>query len=236
MVGRWLSVLALGLSLVTVPALALDRDNVRATMEQIQAYRRVALGYLQTGNVDLALVEMDRLRDLLNSVRTGRLSAQSEPALAAVLADAQTRIEQSITTAESGNLELSGMLLAQASERLDAWRQSIGLALFSDCIARVSSTYAVLDVFRKNRPNLADPATGHRIARAAAATEQELARCDAEASPEVRAEPEFRRLMDGFVASLKLVPDAIAKQDANHLYRLLIEQRAFERLLAFRFG
>jgi hypothetical protein len=110
------------------------------------------------------------------------------------------------------------------------------LPLFSDCIARAGSAYEALDIDRRTRPDLSDASVRRRIVEAAAATERALAQCDAEAPPVVRAEPEFRRLMDGFAASLKLVPDAAEKQDGDYLYRLLIEQRAFDRLLAFRFG
>jgi hypothetical protein len=126
--------------------------------------------------------------------------------------------------------------MTEASGHLDAWRRNAGLPLFSDCIARAGSAYEALDIHRRMRPDLSDTSVRRRIVEAAAVTERALAQCDAEAPPDVRAEPEFRRLMDGFTASLKLVPDAAEKQDADYLYRLLIEQRAFDRLLAFRFG
>jgi hypothetical protein len=212
----------------------LDQAEARAVLEQVQTHRRVALGYLQTGNADLALVEMERLRDLLESQGAGQPWA--EPALTAALASARTQVEQSIKAAESGELERAGALMTEASGHLDAWRRNAGLPLFSDCIARAGSAYEALDIHRRMRPDLSDTSVRRRIVEAAAVTERALAQCDAEAPPDVRAEPEFRRLMDGFTASLKLVPDAAEKQDADYLYRLLIEQRAFDRLLAFRFG
>jgi hypothetical protein len=196
----------------------------------------VALGYLQTGNVDLGLVELERLRDVLDREGAGRPSAASEPALAAAFKFAQAKVEQSIKAAESDDVDRARMLLLEANERLDSWRRDAGLTLFSDCIANASRAYEGLDVYRRDRPDLADPTRRRSIVEAVTATERALARCDAEASPDVRAEPEFRRLMDGFMASLKLVADATAKQDGDYLHRLLIEQRAFERLLAFRFG
>lgn len=237
MVGRWFLAVALCLVFPPVPPTkAQDGPKVRATLEQVQAHRRVALGYLQTGNADLALVELDRLNDLAKLLSEGRLWIQMEPALAAAFAGAQATVEQSIKAAESGDLDRARDLLIEGSGRLDAWRREVGLTLFSDCIAEAGSAYEALDTYRRHRPDLSDPAIRLRIDEAAAATEQALARCDAEAPPILRAEPEFRRLMDGFVASLKIVSDAVAKQDGDYLYRLLIEQRAFERLLAFRFG
>ena len=49
-------------------------------------------------------------------------------------------------------------------------------------------------------------------------------------------EAEFRRLIDGMRASLRQMPDALRQRDNDYLHRLLIEQRAFNELLAFRFG
>jgi hypothetical protein len=56
------------------------------------------------------------------------------------------------------------------------------------------------------------------------------------ASDEIKAQPEFRRLIDGVAASLALVPKAIASRDGDLLHRLLIELRSFDNLLAFRYG
>jgi hypothetical protein len=61
-------------------------------------------------------------------------------------------------------------------------------------------------------------------------------RCNDEASADVRNDPEFRRLVDGMIASLAQVAEAVAERDGSRLHRLLIEQRALERLLAFRYG
>ena len=52
----------------------------------------------------------------------------------------------------------------------------------------------------------------------------------------VRLNPEFRRLIDGALASLAHVPDAVAAGDGDLLHRLLIELQSFDRLLSFRFG
>jgi len=61
-------------------------------------------------------------------------------------------------------------------------------------------------------------------------------RCDAEAGEAVRSDPEFRRSADGMTASLGKVPAARDARDPALPHRLLIELRAFERLLVFRYG
>ena len=51
-----------------------------------------------------------------------------------------------------------------------------------------------------------------------------------------RSYPEFRRLIDGALASLAQVPRAVDTRDRDLLHRLLIELRSFDHLLAFRYG
>jgi hypothetical protein len=60
--------------------------------------------------------------------------------------------------------------------------------------------------------------------------------CDDLAPPEVRASPEFRRLLDGIAASLAYVPTAINTRDVDMLHRVIGELRAFDQLLTFRYG
>ena len=64
----------------------------------------------------------------------------------------------------------------------------------------------------------------------------EIARCDAMASEAVRKDPEFRRLIDGAQKSLTLIPQAIAERSTGLLHRVLIELRAIDNLLSFRYG
>jgi hypothetical protein len=52
----------------------------------------------------------------------------------------------------------------------------------------------------------------------------------------VRLSPEFRRLVDGALASLAQVPAAVAAGDSDLLRRLVSELQSFDRLLSFRFG
>ena len=63
-----------------------------------------------------------------------------------------------------------------------------------------------------------------------------LQRCDGMAPSGIGNHPEFRRLIDGALASLVQVPRAVDARDHDLLHRLLIELRSFDHLLAFRYG
>src|ERR1039457_2645929 len=56
-------VACLALALVAGTAKAGDLADFNAAVEQAQSHNRVAIGYLRTGNLDLALLEIERLRD-----------------------------------------------------------------------------------------------------------------------------------------------------------------------------
>ncbi|MEH3116279.1 MAG: hypothetical protein PGN25_01270 [Methylorubrum populi] len=93
-----------------------------------------------------------------------------------------------------------------------------------------------MDRYCPGSPGLDDAAERAEIESAASRVAAAVNRCDAEAGEAVRSDPEFRRLADGMAASLAKVASAVAARDPALLHRLLIELRAFERLLAFRYG
>src|SRR5450759_4989547 len=55
--------LALALVAGAAAAKAGDLEDFNGAVEQAQSHNRVAIGYLRTGNLDLALLEIERLRD-----------------------------------------------------------------------------------------------------------------------------------------------------------------------------
>ena len=224
-------------ALAVVAALASDvAPELRALIEDFQAHRRVAVGYLRTDNADLGAFEVERLRDRWIANVKKIPPALLREDLKAAIAQTETALHRSLQAADNGDLEQASVALERADERLTAWRRANGMRLFSDCIAETSAVYERLDPHRPSASNLSDPALASAVVAAASATQAALARCDREAPAGIRSEPEFRRLIDGMTASLRQVPDAVTRNDDAYLHRLLIEQRAFMRLLSFRYG
>jgi hypothetical protein len=211
--------------------------DLRRLIEGFQAHRRVAIGYLRTQNGDLGAAEIERLQRRWLADRRKLLPATAaDGALSTALARTETAVADSLKAADGGDVERARALLEGAGGPLDGWRMSNGIRLFSDCIAEITAAYERLDGYRLKRPDLADASISERIVSSANGTIVALDRCDREAPDALRREPEFRRLIDGMLASLRQMPDAVRTRDGVHLHRLLIEQRSFERLLSFRFG
>jgi hypothetical protein len=217
------------------PASAQTAD-LRAAVEQVQHHRRAAEAYLRTGNVDIAMVELEKLQAALSELPIEGGASPPGRVDARTFAAARAEVDRSLSAAERGELDKAERLLEGAGRSLDTWRREAGLVLFSDCIGGIAAAYEGLDRHRMTRPDLADAAVRAEIRDAGTRTRLALARCDAEAPAPLRNEGEFRRLVDGFEASLDLMEEALARQDPDYLHRLLIEQRSLERLLAFRYG
>jgi hypothetical protein len=206
----------------------------RTLFDGLSAHRRVALAYLRTGNTDLAAVEIELLIERWRANLPGL--GPIERSFQRSLAEAEENLEGSLSALEKNNLDQARALLERATAPLKEWRDSVGIRLFSDCITELSQAYGRLDVYRVRVPDLGNASTRDAVLTASLGTEGTVMRCDEEATSQTRTHPEFRRLIDGMLNSLRQTPEALLQRDGNYLHRLLIEQRSFEQLLAFRFG
>src|ERR1700730_8760360 len=68
--ARMATGLALAYVCLAAPARAGDLDDFNTAVEAAMSHHRVAAGYLRTGNIDLAALEIDSLRDAWAKVST----------------------------------------------------------------------------------------------------------------------------------------------------------------------
>jgi len=232
-----LALVALALAAPAAPAAADDLADFNAAVERASAHNRAAIGYLHTGNGDLAAVELDRLREAWQQV-----TAQKRPQVfdAKLYVMAMTDIAMRLVTADmlinSGRPDNARQSLLAVREDLYRLRKSANVEVLADCLNDAGRTMDALMAYDKGDVDFAKAGLAADLAGKAQAYGRTLARCDAMADARTRQEPEFRRLIDGAQASLALVPKAIETRDANLMHRLLIELRALDNLLTFRFG
>jgi hypothetical protein len=232
---------ALALAVAAVGARAGDLADFNAAVEQAESHNRVAIGYLRTGNIDLASLELDRLREAWGALQQ-RFNSKRPDAF-----DDVARYG-TIWTTVSAHLVAADLMLK--SGRPDAARQSLeavrrdfydlrkaaGIAVLADCVRDVNAAMDALMVYDDRALDWTKSDTRFGIANKASIYGYELDRCDGMAGDALRKAPEFRRLIDGAKAGLGLIPKAIATRDSDLLHRVLIELRSFDNLLAFRFG
>jgi hypothetical protein len=113
-------------------------------------------------------------------------------------------------------------------------RQASGIVVLADCVLAANTAMDTLVALRE--ADLAQPDARTDVLDKASRYAAQLKQCEPIASPDQRGDPEFRRLVDGANASVIMVGQALGQRDSALLGRLIDELRAFDRLLAFRFG
>lgn len=218
-----------------------DLADFNAAVEAAAAHNRVAIGYLRTGNVDLASLEIERLRATwakLSQRFSGKRPAAFDGNVlyAKTLVGINARLVGADLLLKSGHLDGARQSLEAVRGDLYALRKSAHVAVLADCIRDSNKAAAAFMAY--DRPDLDwnKPGTGPAVAEKAATYAKVLTRCDAMASEAIRKSPAFRRLIDEAQAELAKVPDAVANRDTAKLHRINGSLRAIDNLLAFRFG
>jgi hypothetical protein len=223
---------ALALSLAG-PAVARadDLEDFNRAVEAAMSHQRVAVGYLRTGNIDLASVEIEDLR-----TAWGKVSALPRPAAfasqeryASTILQVAAGLVGTTLVLRLGRPEVARESLETIRKQLSDLRRENHVTVLADCVLDANTAMDALFATDKG-PDWESAAAGGESYGAT------LRRCDGMAPPSVRDHPEFRRLIDGALASLAQFPKAVETHDADLLHRLMIELRSFDNLLAFRYG
>lgn len=213
--------------------------DFNTAVEEAATHNRVALGYLRTGNTDLAALELERLRGawatVVSKFGQDRPDAFAAELYTTTLTDISTKLVTADMMLTSGRADGAETALAGVRDALFNLRRKSGIAVLADCVLESNGAMAALGALDRQpltwSPELAADMTAKTQAYRIA-----VQRCDGMAAPDVKASPEFRRLVDGIFASLDLVPKAVETRDTDLFHRIVIELRAFDNLLAFRFG
>jgi hypothetical protein len=231
----------LALALMAGPAVAGDLADFNAAAEAVASHNRVAIGYLRTGNTDLASLAIDRTREAWGALQQ-RFGGRRPDIFVG------NRVYGKIFTGVSARLVGAALLLNAgrpdaAADSLNAirgdfyeLRKAAGIAVLADCVRDANTAMDALMVFNDRTLDWTNAETSYGIAGKASIYGHVLERCDHMAGDAVSKSPEFRRLIDDAKASLTLIPKAVATRDGDLLHRVLIELRSFDNLLAFRFG
>jgi hypothetical protein len=223
------------------PAAAGEFADFNAAIEAAAVHNRAAIGHLRTGNTDLAGLELEGLRAAWSNLNQRFANKRPDvfdgnPLYGVTLTDIATRLVAADVMLNSGRADAARDALGAIREDLYNLRKSAGIVVLADCVRDANGAMDALMVYDERALDWSKSATRFGIASKAAVYDYVLNRCDNMADEAVRQLPEFRRLIDGAKAGLTLIPKAIASRDSDLLHRILSELRAFDNLLAFRFG
>jgi len=213
------------------PAQADDLDDFNRAVEAAMSHHRVAAGYLRTGNVELATVEIDGLREAWAKVSTLPRPAvfRDQERYTGTILQVATQLVGISLVFNLGRPDVARKSLDNIRKMLSDLRRENSVSVLADCVLEANTAMDAL--FATDRQ--LDWESAAAGAQSYAAT---LRRCDTMAPRSIHDHPEFRRLIDGALASLAQFPRALGTRDADLLHRLMIELRSFDHLLAFRYG
>jgi hypothetical protein len=234
-------IVILALVLWAAPAWADELADFNAAVENAAAHNRVAIGYLRTGNKDLALLEIDRLREAWDQVAQRFMAKRpaafdGNPLYGKLWTTESTRFVGIDLMIAMGKPEAVAKALNGLRGDLYDLRKTSGIVVLADCVRDANAVMDAFMVYNDRALDWGNAEVRNDVAAKAKSYGDTLDRCETIASDSVRKEPEFRRLIDGAKASLGFIPQSISSRDADLLHRVLIELRSFDNLLAFRFG
>lgn len=222
------------------PAKADDLTAFNAAVERAAEHNRTALGYLRSESLDLASFELDRMKNAWGDV-TGQFGGSPPAALrdnphyTEALVDVPTRIVTAMIMVNLGRTDIASNSLQAIRLELSKMRHESGIEVLADCVLDHNGAVARLVAYDETPPDWTRADAAAELKARADEIEKVSKHCDAVAGA-LRERPEFRRLIDGTLASLKLIPQVIQTNDDNLLRRVIGELRAYDNLLSFKYG
>jgi hypothetical protein len=215
------------------------RDFASA-MEPIMANLRTAASYARTGNIALAQMETDEAVAAWKKLRETATAGPLPPYVAAPPVDFLTKGSEQLTAAtralDNGDNAGAGRELLALRRSFHDLRRHSGLYDLGDCVFEISPAMEGLRVAATRFGEQPAPGRAEDIVATASAFRDRLQRCNDWATAEVSEASEFRRLIDGAIASSSEIAHAAMAGDGPLVHRYLIELQSYAQLLDFRYG
>ena len=226
---------------VSGPAGATPLRDFLAQSAVAYGHYRGAVNYLRTENVDLAAVELESARDAWDAL-AARFAAAPPDAFAGdpnwreTLHEIGARLKGGLDEIDTGRPGDAAKSLAPIRAMLADLRQRNNVRVFSDSVDELTAGMDRLWRLRNAAPDFAAPEVLRGLRTDTAVLGYLFARVRAEAPAGTAGAPEFERLVDGALAGIGRLWQAIDGADPELLINTLGELKAFERILYLRFG
>ncbi|WP_050630931.1 hypothetical protein [Bradyrhizobium viridifuturi] len=208
-----------------------------SAMGTITANLRTAASYARTGNVALAQIEADEAMAAWKRVGpAGPLPAYAPAEVLDFLSRGRERLTAVTHALDSGDTVGAGRELLALRHSFHEFRRRSGLYDLGDCVFEIAPAMEKLRAAATRYGEHPAAANAEDIVAAASAFRDRLQRCNEWASPEIAEKSEFRRLIDGAIASSGEIAHAAMAGDGPLVHRYVIELQSYAQLLDFRFG
>ena len=183
----------LALVFVAGAAVADDLSDFNAAVEKAESHNRVAIGYLRTGNIDLASLEIDRLRDSWGALQQRFAGNRPQAFDGKHYVTSMTDIAMRLITADmmlkSGRADAARQSLEAIRGDLYDLRKSAGVTVLADCVRDANTAMDALMVYNDRALDWTKAETRDGVASKASSYAAILDRCDGMAGEAVRKAP-----------------------------------------------
>ncbi|GGI28112.1 hypothetical protein GCM10010987_47770 [Bradyrhizobium guangdongense] len=223
-------------------ALGAESDGAKdfaSAMEPVMANLRTAASYARTGNTALAQMETEEAVTAWKRLETNASSFPS-PHTAAPLTEFLSRGGERLGAVahalDSGDNVAAGRELQLLRQSFHQLRRQSGLYDLGDCVFEIAPAMEKLRIAATRFGEQPAPAHAGDTVAAAGVLRDRLQRCNDWARADIAERNEFRRLIDGAIASSSEIAHAAMAGDGPLVHRYLIELQSYAQLLDFRFG
>ncbi|WP_164936422.1 MULTISPECIES: hypothetical protein [Bradyrhizobium] len=223
-------------------ALGAESDSAKdfaSAMEPVMANLRTAASYARTGNIALAQMEIEEAAAAWKQLATHTPPPHSPYAAVALtqfLGRGGERLVGVAHALDGGDIVAAGRELLQLRQSFHDLRRRSGLYDLADCVFETAPAMDKLRVAATHYGEHPAPAQAEDTIASASAFRDRLQRCNDWARADVAETSEFRRLIDGAIASSSEISHAAMAGDGPLVHRYLIELQSYAQLLDFRFG
>ncbi|WP_049820202.1 hypothetical protein [Bradyrhizobium japonicum] len=230
----WLASGALALGAEGAPA-----KDFAAAMQPIRANLRSAASYARTGNIALAQMEVEEATAAWKLLATNApppSPTHTPAALSEFLGRGGEQLGAVTRALDGGDVVAAGRELLLLRRSFHDLRRRSGLYDLADCVFEIAPAMERLRVAATHYGEHPVPARAEDTIASASALGDRLQRCNDWAQADVAETSEFRRLIDGAIASSTEISHAAMAGDGPLVHRYLIELQSYAQLLDFRFG
>jgi hypothetical protein len=206
-------------------------DAFHAAVAGAYRHYREAIHYYETGNTELGELALDQFAAEWKSLSARYAGAPppvyvNDTAFTETLAAIEAKAASAVGSAPAETL----LALKPIRADLAALRKRSGQRVFSDCVDAMNAAMDRLWAYRQRPPDAKQRPAFQAAARATAGRYRE---CLEQAPAALRESAEFRRMLEGALASLARLE---AATEAELIVSLLRELRSFDKLIWLRFG
>jgi hypothetical protein len=208
---------------------------------EADAHFRTASHYLRVGAAAPAELELEALDRAWQTILVRFVDAPPEPfASDPKWRDTMTSVSDRVTiayaAARAGDLTKARATLLPIRAELGALRRRNGVVVFADCLEEIHAALDGYARFREVAPVLDSSADQRALLATTAVLEHLFRRCRDEAPGAVAADAQFQRLVDGALAGLDRMWQAVGQRDLRMAEGTISEIYSFVRLLYLGFG